>query len=1156
LLLAFLLSVTAAPARAAGWPVTRGPSHEPVPFRYDPAQVKKLPKEFLEDTPACTLYSGTTHLIEADGTVETITHEIIRFNGRKGIEKLGEYNTITYNPSYQKLTLNEARVIKADGKSIPVEPRHVQLRDLNVDYAVYIQDKQLVISFPLLDVGDTIEVKWTARGKNPEYQGQFFTAYTFGDDNYPVARDELFVRLPRARTLKYATVNGKLKPEVRTQGNYRHYHWLVTNRRQLPQDENLPSKEEFRLRVVLSTFTSWAEVGKWKRKLRKDCWECTAKIRKVVVEVTKDLKTPEEKARALTYWVRRHVRYVSLGTASHDYKPLTPAAVFANRFGDCKDQAQLLAVMLKAAGLDVAPVTLCVRGDGQIVPEVPSPWGSHAILLVTIGGKRHWIDSTVARAPWDYLSRDSRDRVVYVVDDKDIRLLRTPALTADDSRTEQTTEITVASGGSSHSRRRAVYRGTDAVAQRETWSEVPAGERRRLVAAALQDSNSRTRLRRLVLSERNLRNPEGPVTAVMEFDIPGHFSGKTELEGSITDSKVWGRLVGINVDYDRQTPLDLGTPFESVHRYVIRLPVALRFDGLPRAKVVRSRWGSFYLAVVDDPKDPRRCGLEFKTRITKTRVAVADFPRFRKFQEEVGRSYRVWLTFKPTQDIADAPYLEALQYLAPQDAAAATVLAQLYCQNDQLADARRVLSWARFLHPNEARLWELSVRAAATLADEEATYRVMVRRFPEERQYVLALGRTRVQRGQYAAARDVLLPLAARGPALLRGAAHYQLARAEFFQGRPQEALRHFEAAAKADADSVAGTAALQFKGQVYEKLKRPRDAAAAYRQALKADADSEGALLALIRLELAAGHRSEVLDHLRRYTVVVKDDLQGLVRAADYHLQLGRLEDAADLARRALDIRHDLRAQRILGLVYARRGPHDKAVATLTRAVQTPDVREALIRGYLALGRLRDAVKQAEAAKTVVKPPSGLSRACTLVSRLRQRREALAKQVRIPADKAEVGGRGLDALVCAELAHERGRPAREVSNLLAPAFGTVAIGPAYSLRGQLFLEGGRLVKALADADKALALGNQDARAYLVRGRVRYERGTAGAVADLKKAAELTRRKDAAVLHALAAALYRDRHQAEALTAQREAVKLRPHDPELLEQLREFERGK
>src|SRR4051794_39104428 len=120
---AFALSVPAV-AHANDWPVPRGPSREPVPYRHDPAVLKQLPRDFLDDAPACILYYGSTHLVEQDGTVETITHEVTRLNSRKGIDKLGEYRSITYDPAYQKLTLNVARVLKPDGQVVPVAAKH------------------------------------------------------------------------------------------------------------------------------------------------------------------------------------------------------------------------------------------------------------------------------------------------------------------------------------------------------------------------------------------------------------------------------------------------------------------------------------------------------------------------------------------------------------------------------------------------------------------------------------------------------------------------------------------------------------------------------------------------------------------------------------------------------------------------------------------------------------------------------------------------------------------------------------------------------------------------------------------------------------------------------------------------------------------------
>src|SRR5207302_2799754 len=123
----------ARPSFAATWPVPRGASREPNPYQYDSAIWKTVPAEFLDDAPACILYASTTNLIEPDGTIETITHEVTRPGSRKSVEKLGEFRGISYNPNYQKLTLNEARLHKASGKLLEVEPRHLQLRDSSTE---------------------------------------------------------------------------------------------------------------------------------------------------------------------------------------------------------------------------------------------------------------------------------------------------------------------------------------------------------------------------------------------------------------------------------------------------------------------------------------------------------------------------------------------------------------------------------------------------------------------------------------------------------------------------------------------------------------------------------------------------------------------------------------------------------------------------------------------------------------------------------------------------------------------------------------------------------------------------------------------------------------------------------------------------------------
>jgi tetratricopeptide (TPR) repeat protein/transglutaminase-like putative cysteine protease len=1140
------------------WPVARGPSREPEPYRYDPKQWQAVPKAFLEDAAGCVLYAGNTFLVEPDGTVENITHEITRLNGRKGVEKLGEYRHITYDPAYQKITLNEATLHKADGRTLAVEPRHVQLRDVSTDYQVYDHEKQLIISFPNLEVGDTLEVKWTLRGKNPEHGGHFFTRYDFGDPGYPVVLDELRVRVPAAMPFKYASTAGRVDPVIAEEGGQRWYDWKVKNTPQLPQDDNLPPKEDMRPSVVCSTFPSWEEIGRWKQKLRADVWASSPEIRKVVADVTRGLTEPAAKARALTCWMRRNIRYVSSGER-HDYTPHPPMRVFTNRFGDCKDTSQFLAVMFREAGLNVSLATLGTLDDGQVVEAVPSPWGTHAILMVTLADGEHWVDTTLSLGGWDYLPREDRNRVCYVVDrDGRVTLRRTPPLTADANRYDQTTNVFIGSDGTSRCERTVSTYGAAALGQRDLFVEVPAGERRRQVAAELQESYNRARLLKLTVDEATLQDYDRPVTSQMVFEIPGHFTGTPDREGSISDSRAWGRLLAYNLDYDRQVAFELPAPFESKHRFVIHLPVAYALDDVPRGRTITSSWGRFEVRVKAPAGNGPVRDLEvtFVVRLEKTRVEPSQFAEYRRFQEEVSKAYRVWLTLRPSSDPADVPSLEGVLAIAPDDCATAAALARLYNQLGKTEDARRVLRRACRYKPDDPALCELAVQCAANADEEELAQRELARRFPEEPRHQLTLGALLVQRGKYDAARTVLAPLTKLGTPTDCAQAHFLLARAGDSAGKPAEALEHLKAAEDADPETVKNVKALQLRGRVCEELGRLLDAGLAYRQALGLERDAPDALNGLVRLSLAANARPEALEYLRRYAVAAGDDPGRVLQAAEFYLRLGRYEDAADLAAKAGKKRPDARVERVMGLVHLHRKEYSLALAHLEKATPDPETVGGTLRAMLALGAVAGLTERLDQARALKDAPADTRLVYADAVRVLERRKQLERLAPpLPGREAE-WGRALDSVACAEYARANGRPTDAVEQLLAGAFvGADSPGPAFALRASLALAAGRLTRAAADSQRAVALSPQDGGGYLVRGRVRLERGESGALEDLEKAAELTKGNDGDVLHALAEALFRAGKTDRAVALQRQAARLKPHDREIAEQLAAFEKA-
>jgi tetratricopeptide (TPR) repeat protein len=1138
------------PASAADWPVPRGPAHTLAPHAYDPAQVKQLPREFLEEYAACVLYSNTTCLVEADGTVETIMHEIIRLNARKGIDDLGEYAKISFDPSFEKPTLNEARIFKADGRTIPLQPADVHLRDENTDYHIYDPSKQLVLSFPTLEVNDTVEVQWTVRGKNPEFDGQFFTYQTFGSGRYPIGLEEFSVCLPRNKAFKHTVVGGQLEAAVRDEGANRIYSWRGRQVLPLPPDDGLPSVDELRPRVVCSTLNSWEEVDRWHQRLFATCWECTPEMRQVVQQVTKDLRTPKEKARALVYWVRRHIRYLSKGV-QHGFKPHPPSRVFVNRHGDCKDQSHLLAVLLRQAGVPAALVGLSPRDYADVVEGVPSPLCAHAIVLVQLDGQDHWIDPVYSEAGWDFLPLADRNRLAYVMDAEaaaqgrtSIRLVRTPAMTRAENRIETTTRMRVDVDGTARCEQSEVYHGQAALAQRELWLEVPGVERSAPVIADLHLFESQTRLTRLTVDENNLRDFDQPVTAKVEFETPGHFTGRDLLGGEISPHARVARLLSYSVPHTRKTPLDLGAPFELRNQYIIELPPAYTFEDEPASHTVHSPWGSFSRTVSSlTLSGQRRLGVMFVTKIDKSRVEPADFAAFRDFQKEISKHFQVYLTLHATTDPADAKALEEALTRKPADAVSARILATLYHGQGKYEDARRVVQQAIQHNPKDQTLLELALLVARSTEWQGTADRATV---------------------------------------------HYQLAQSYFDRGKAQQARENLDAAEEADPSALNTVGARLLQVQVYEALHQRELAVAAAQKALLLAPDNAEVLEGCVRLYLAADNRPEALRYLRRYVTAAGTDSAKLALAAELCLRLNRADEAFELATQASQQPKetppafsasttsllgsssgqgpflaafalfpgrtpDRKAVRVLGLIHVQHGEHDKAILCLEKAVLDAPVLEGLIRSYLALGKLRLAEQCLQRRDKIGQATPSLEKACDLVKSLVQRRTALLAEARLPPEKAEAGSLAIDHLVCAEQADAEARPAKQVEALLTGAFaGGVEIGPALALRGRLALEKGRLSRAQTDAERCLVLSPKDAMGHYVRGRVRLERGQAGALCDLEQAAQLTQRKNAAILHWLARALFQANRFKEAVDTQKAAVALSPQEAELADQLQEF----
>jgi FimV-like protein len=434
------------------------------------------------------------------------------------------------------------------------------------------------------------------------------------------------------------------------------------------------------------------------------------------------------------------------------------------------------------------------------------------------------------------------------------------------------------------------------------------------------------------------------------------------------------------------------------------------------------------------------------------------------------------------------------------------------------------------LYPNSRNLWELAAESAGDPETELKIYREMSRRFPAEPGYKLALAQVLIDTDDLAEARKILLPLITQGTADFQAKAHFHLARCALAEKESALALKHLKAAGKASSTEGENTEAMRLRAQAHVALKQLREAIEDYHRALRNNPTDADILLNLIRLESQLRHRDKALDYLRRYTVVAGNDPDRVAEAAQLHYAMGRLEDACELAERVVatpagekdekaSTEHSVAtAHRILGLIKYQRHQYAVALEHLKHADLDAEALAARLRSHLALGHLHEA--QLDMAKVQDFPSDRqLQELQRETQQLLSRRALLTKEKQIAPAKTRPAEQALDAIVCAEHAYDKKLPRTVIEKLVGAAFvPDVELGPAYSLRGLIELEQGHVALALADGNKAVALSPTETRAFLVRGRARLERDDPGALADLERAATLSQRKDANVLHWLAVA--------------------------------------
>lgn len=417
-------------------------------------------------------------LYQNDGTGSTTTTARIRVQTQSGVQQLGQL-VFGYNSANEKLEIVYLRVVKQNGGGT-INATEANFQDvpsqIEREAPSYTDFRERHVTVPALRPGDTLEYQVKTTTFSPLIPKQFWFEYSFRKDLITL-KEELQIDIPADRKIKL-----KSKPQFAKQENVNGrtiYTW-TSNYLKRETDEELKkrrrreAKQDFVPDIQLTTFQSWEELGAWFASLQKTQMAPTPQLTAKVQELTKDLKTDEEKMRAIYDFVAQDYRYVSLSFGVGRYQPHVAQEVFANKYGDCKDKHTLFSTMMKIAGLKVNPVLISASAR-KLDPDVPSPSQfDHVISAIGDESKLTWVDTTTEVAPFSLLSFNIRKKkALFVALDGISRLIETPADPPFQSKQLISVEGKISDLGKLQGTVRSEYRGDQELGMRMLFRQVP-----------------------------------------------------------------------------------------------------------------------------------------------------------------------------------------------------------------------------------------------------------------------------------------------------------------------------------------------------------------------------------------------------------------------------------------------------------------------------------------------------------------------------------------------------------------------------------------------------------------------------------------------------------------------------------------------------------
>lgn len=273
--------------------------------------------------------------------------------------------------------------------------------------------------FPQAEPGSLIELAYSTDRRVSFGLPRFYLEKALAEP-VPIHELSIELKLPKGEDFHYLLANLTAEPERSVTEHSQVLRWQIARLEAWEPLPNDPPERALAPWLGVSAFTSWDDFSGWFRRISEGAFESGPRVQEKAAEIAADHPAREERIRAAYQYVTG-LRYVAVPCGLHAFRPRTPEQTLHNRFGDCKDKANLLVALLGEMKID-ADFVLINRGDSTD-PAFPGWQFNHAIAYLPPAagqGDGLWLDSTDPSTPYGAVAPGNvyRQALVFEGDDR------------------------------------------------------------------------------------------------------------------------------------------------------------------------------------------------------------------------------------------------------------------------------------------------------------------------------------------------------------------------------------------------------------------------------------------------------------------------------------------------------------------------------------------------------------------------------------------------------------------------------------------------------------------------------------------------------------------------------------------------------------------